>query len=101
MLNIAARVGGDEFVQVVTGVDNIEEAAKVAEDILDGFTNAGLHRFIGKYNVGLSIGVALCPHHTQNFHVLIKYADVAMYQAKRNGKNQYCVYWEGMEKGSC
>ncbi len=95
-LNIAARVGGDEFIQVVNGLDSAEKAAEVAEHLLEGFKTADLSRHIAKYNVGLSIGVALYPHDTENYHVLIKYADIAMYHAKHGGKNQYRIYIDEM-----
>jgi diguanylate cyclase (GGDEF)-like protein len=52
---------------------------------------------IQKYEVGLSIGVALYPKHSENFHVLIKYADIAMYKAKKGGKNNYALYTIGMD----
>lgn len=95
-LNIAARVGGDEFIQVVSGVDSPEGAAQVAGQLLSGFKAAHPSRYVEKYSVGLSIGVALYPHHSENYHVLIKYADIAMYHAKHAGKNQYRVYADEM-----
>lgn len=95
-LNIAARVGGDEFIQIVDGLDTEEKASEVARQLLEGFNTAELSRFIEKFNVGLSIGIALYPHHTSNYHVLIKYADIAMYHAKHGGKNQYRFYSDEM-----
>lgn len=91
-LNISARVGGDEFVQVVHGVNNIEQASALAQQLVDNFEIEDQDRYIQKYNVGLSIGVALYPYHSENYNVLIKYADIAMYKAKSNGKNQYFIY---------
>lgn len=96
MLNIAARVGGDEFVQVVNGVDSTAKAEEAALHILNEFKKAGLSRHIEKYNVGLSIGAALYPRDSENYHVLIKYADIAMYHAKHGGKNQCRVYSDEM-----
>lgn len=91
-LNIAARVGGDEFIQVVQGLDSMEKAEEAARQLLDAFRSANLSRYIEKYNVGLSIGVARYPYDTKDYHVLIKYADMAMYQAKRSGKDHYRLY---------
>ncbi|GHU94030.1 hypothetical protein FACS1894208_04430 [Clostridia bacterium] len=96
ILNVSARVGGDEFVQIVPGVGDETEAAIVAQKILDNFRTQAMDRFIEKYQVGLSIGVALFPYHSTNYNVLIKYADIAMYHAKRGGKNSYRVYNEDM-----
>ena len=96
ILNIAARVGGDEFVQVIRGVSTREEAERLAQSLLDGFVTQHTSRYVDKYGVGLSVGVALFPYHTPNFHVLIKYADIAMYAAKNAGKNQFCFYEDEM-----
>lgn len=99
-LNIAARIGGDEFVQVAFGISTIEEAGQYARRLLDGFTSTGIDRYIEKYAVGLSIGVAMYPYHSENYHTLIKYADVAMYYAKRAGKNGYRIYEDEMGRYS-
>ena len=96
-LNVTARIGGDEFIIVATKIETSEEAAAYAKDLLDNFRDAEISRYIDEYNVGLSIGVALFPYHTEDFNVLLKYADIAMYHAKRSGKNQYMVYHEGLE----
>ncbi|MDR1397884.1 MAG: GGDEF domain-containing protein [Desulfarculales bacterium] len=99
ILNISARVGGDEFLQVVPGVSTEEEAAAAARKVLDDFRSSHtFDRFIEKYNVGLSIGVSIFPYHSANYNVLIKYADIAMYQAKQSGKNSYRVYKDGMRE---
>ena len=97
-LNIAARVGGDEFIQVVGGVDTAEKAAEIAGRLLADFKSQHLDRYIEKYNVGLSVGVALYPYHSDNYHVIIKYADMAMYAAKHAGKNQFCVYTDELNQ---
>ena len=100
MLNIAARIGGDEFIQVIEGVRTEEEALSRAQVLLGGLASPNTSRYIEQYGVGLSIGIALYPNHTDNYHVLIKYADIAMYQAKRAGKNTCCIYRDGMEMRS-
>jgi len=97
ILNIAARVGGDEFIQVVSGVNTQEDAMDVAQGLLDEFDSQVTNRHAKKYEVGLSIGVSLFPYHSENYHVLIKYADIAMYHAKRSGKNCYRIYNDEMK----
>ena len=98
-LNVSARIGGDEFVQIVPGVRTEDEAQMVAKKVLDNFTSQTIDRYVQKYQVGLSIGIAMFPYHTENFNVLIKYADVAMYHAKRSGKSGYRLYDESMVMG--
>lgn len=97
-LNIAARVGGDEFIQVISGIGTEEEAVTVGEKLLNDFKAHTNERYIEKYNVGMSVGIALYPFHSENYHVLIKYADIAMYHAKRSGKNCFMVYDDEMEQ---
>jgi diguanylate cyclase (GGDEF)-like protein len=96
VLNFSARLGGDEFVQIVAGVRTIDEAQIVAKTVLDNFSSQTIDHYVEKYNVGLSIGVALYPYHTENYDVLIKYADMAMYHAKKNGKHAFCIYSDEM-----
>lgn len=97
-LNIAARVGGDEFIQVVHGAETEEKAGEIASRLLGNFKNQYLDRYIEKYAVGLSVGVALYPYHADNYHVIIKYADMAMYAAKQAGKNQYRIYSDALNR---
>ena len=97
-LNVSARIGGDEFVQIVPNVKTLDEAEFIAKKMLTNFGSQKLDRFIEKYQVGMSIGVALFPIHTENYNVLIKYADIAMYHAKKNGKNNYSIYNDTMSK---
>lgn len=91
-LNIAARVGGDEFVIVVPHVSSPEEAKSIADDILSGFAKENIDEHIRKFKVGMSIGIALYPSQAEDYNVLIKYADIAMYHAKNAGKNCYRLY---------
>jgi len=93
-LNVSARIGGDEFVQIIPGIGTEEEAQEVAKKLLENFSSQTVNRYVEKYHVGLSIGVALFPLHTDNYNVLIKYADFAMYHAKKRGKNSFHVYSE-------
>lgn len=98
MLNIAARIGGDEFIQVISDVESEQQAVEYAKQLLEGFHKQNTNRYVEKYDVSMSIGIALYPFHTDNFHVLIKYADIAMYCAKRAGKHQISIYTDEMSK---
>jgi diguanylate cyclase (GGDEF)-like protein len=100
ILNVSARIGGDEFLQVVPGISTETEAAIAAQKVLDNFHSQALDRFIEKYKVGLSIGVALFPYHSANYNVLIKYADIAMYHAKHGTKHSFCIYTDEMGQES-
>jgi len=91
-LNVSVRIGGDEFVQIVSGVNTEAEAQSYAKSLFDNFSSESIDQYIEKYKVGLSIGVALFPTHTENTRELIKFADIAMYYAKNSGKNTYRIY---------
>ena len=95
--NITARIGGDEFVIIRHNISSIADAEIAAAKLLSDFkTYMKDNHYVQTYHVGLSIGVALFPFHTEDAHVLIKYADIAMYNAKRSGKGNYCIYADGM-----
>jgi len=96
-LNVAARIGGDEFIMIAGGIDTKEKAAAFTTELFGAFANENIDRYIEKYSVGFSIGVALYPHHSEDFNVIIKYADIAMYHAKNSGKNAFMVYEEEMK----
>ena len=95
-INVSARVGGDEFVQIVHDIKTEEEAKEVTNHILSKFHSEILDPIIEKCDIGLSIGVALYPLHSTDYNVIIKYADDAMYQVKNSGKHGYCIYKFGM-----
>lgn len=95
-LNIAARLGGDEFVQIISGISTLEEAATAAHTLLEGFSGSVTDPVVARHNVGFSVGVALYPLHSEDYNELITFADIAMYVAKKSGKNQYRIYDSSM-----
>jgi diguanylate cyclase (GGDEF)-like protein len=86
-----ARVGGDEFIVVLTGEPGAAEAERAARCIqgalLAPFNEAG-YEFV----VTPSIGIALFPEHGSDAQELLKNADLAMYEAKASGRNQFRLY---------
>jgi diguanylate cyclase (GGDEF)-like protein len=90
---ITARIGGDEFIQVVPGVSTPEELEQIARNMLNNFqAEKELQQFIQGYGVGLSIGGSLFPLQTTSYNELVRLADIAMYSAKYGGKNNYVFY---------
>jgi diguanylate cyclase (GGDEF)-like protein len=79
------RIGGDEFIILVQGLNRLEDAESIAQSIL---TKCNKPYLLDKNscNVTLSIGLSLFPDHTEEPNQLLKYADKAMYDSKRNGK---------------
>jgi diguanylate cyclase (GGDEF)-like protein/PAS domain S-box-containing protein len=86
-----ARVGGDEFTIVLTGIHEEQAAARVAEKIIQCI---GAPFIFGEVScpLGVSIGVSLFPDQGEMADLLINKADQAMYSAKNKGRNTYCFY---------
>jgi diguanylate cyclase (GGDEF)-like protein/PAS domain S-box-containing protein len=83
-----ARVGGDEFVVLVSGVKTQQDVATVATKILTALSEplriAGL-----ELTTGSSIGISLFPRDGGTFDALVKTADAAMYRAKHHGRGTF------------
>ena len=86
-----ARLGGDEFTVLLTDLRNGADAAVVAQRIR-GVLSAPME--LGGYEVVVtpSIGIALFPGDARDAETLLRFADIAMYQAKRDGKNGWRFY---------
>ena len=82
-----ARIGGDEFVMVVEGGQDGEESA-LCERIIQALSGPISLDAI-TVQVGSSLGVAVYPRHAAGMDTLLQRADLAMYDAKRSGNNQY------------
>ena len=92
-----ARVGGDEFVILLGNLKSESQAVIVADKIIEKITQpfkAGTKTL----KLGASVGIALYPQHDTNMQVLIKYADSAMYHAKRQGGGRCAIYEPSMNK---
>lgn len=86
----AARVGGDEFLVILSGIESEHAAIAVAEKLVSLIAQPV--EFDGQsLQVGASIGIALFPQHGQTMESLRLLADAAMYQVKRTGKNGVCL----------
>jgi diguanylate cyclase (GGDEF)-like protein len=83
-----ARVGGDEFVIVVSAYEDTGQLIDIAHRILDmiavPFAVAG-----NEYYLGASIGISLFPEDGQDVATLMRNADSAMYHAKQRGRNNF------------
>jgi diguanylate cyclase (GGDEF)-like protein/PAS domain S-box-containing protein len=91
-----ARLGGDEFIVLLEDVDGERGAAMVADKLMALFERPAL---VAEYELFVtgSVGISLFPQDATDLNVLVRNADVAMYQAKARGRNGYQFYAPSME----
>jgi diguanylate cyclase (GGDEF)-like protein len=83
-----ARMGGDEFVIVIAGITDLEGVTEVARKIIDRMKQP-LRLSEREVPVSTSIGVALYPRDGEDGETLLKHADLALYDAKQQGRNRF------------
>lgn len=88
---LLARLAGDEFTMLLPGLGGREEAARIAGRALAALSEPfrSGERLV---EMGASIGVATCPDHGTDLTALMRAADIAMYQAKKNGRSRVCLF---------
>ena len=90
-MDTAARLGGDEFVVILTDIHNRENTERVAEKIIGELSEP--YEVAGKtLSISASIGARLYPSDQKAALDLLRTADEAMYQAKRDGKRRVKFY---------
>ena len=95
--DIVARLGGDEFAVLLTGIETPEDAAKVAEKLVQEIS-APLLIEGTEVRASPSIGVCMYPNDAQDVIGLIKNSDVAMYYAKAMGRCNYQFFTATLNK---
>ncbi len=91
-----ARLAGDQFSLVLTGVKTANAAGEVAQKILELFTSESISIGDNEIFVTLSIGISIYPVDGVNTATLLKNADAALHQAKDDGRNNFQYYAEQM-----
>jgi len=97
--SLVSRLGGDEFILLLTEIEEAQDVEKVAERIIDRMSapiNLDCHEIF----ITPSIGIALYPEHGYDTDTLLMNADMAMYKAKSDGKNTYKFYSSSMSEES-
>ncbi len=90
-----ARVGGDEFLLFLNEISSVHDVVNVVRRILRDMTRPYILTG-NEVFVTASIGIALCPSDGDDADTLIKHADIAMYEAKDIGRNNYQFYSDAM-----
>lgn len=87
--DILSRIGGDEFTLILSNVDGPEAVETVARKLLEVMRDP-VHLQDGEEAiVGISIGISIYPDDHDDLDLLVKYADRAMYRAKKRSGSQY------------
>ena len=94
-IDTVSRQGGDEFLMVLSDVDDLAAvstlAGQVQQRLAQPFALKGM-----QIVTSISIGISLFPGDGEDFDTLLKHADMAMYQAKSAGRNAYCFFDQRM-----
>jgi diguanylate cyclase (GGDEF)-like protein len=92
--DMVARLGGDEFVVIQTKATSVEAAEKLAKRLLSGAKQPV--SFNGHdLQIGASIGISLSMNSVLESDQIVKFADLALYESKRRGKNRYRIFGAG------
>jgi diguanylate cyclase (GGDEF)-like protein/PAS domain S-box-containing protein len=86
-----SRMGGDEFFLLLPEFTQVNDAVTIAQKIMDAFQEPFVFDD-HKLNITTSIGIALYPDDGEQVDILLINADIAMYQAKEKGRNNYQRY---------
>lgn len=90
--DLVARLGGDEFAVLLTGLENIDDASRIAAKLVEEISRPCTNLEGHDVEVGTSIGIAIFPRDGHDFPTLCQNADSAMYQAKRGGRGRYIFF---------
>jgi diguanylate cyclase (GGDEF)-like protein/PAS domain S-box-containing protein len=86
-----ARIGGDEFILLLTGITKLDELKKILERILIDISQP--YEINGEIlTISTSIGVTIFPSDNADPETLVRHADQAMYNAKQEGRNRFHIF---------
>lgn len=91
------RLSGDEFIIIINHIDSKKQAEEFASFLLANFQK-DFDSLGSNLHVSISIGISLCPDHSNELEQLLKYADIAMYHVKESGRKNYMVYDQTMNE---
>lgn len=97
--SFVGRLGGDEFAIIIQNIENYENLLDICDCLIRSFY---LPFTVEEYelNTSASIGISIYPLAGEDMKTLLKNADIAMYEAKHNGKNHYQIYEPSMDQNT-
>lgn len=90
------RLGGDEFVVVLSDISQPEDAARVANEIIEQMGMPWQLTNNCEVRIGASVGISLFPTHGGTPELLIQHADTALYLAKNEGRGRFKYFSENL-----
>ena len=95
--NLVARYGGDKFVVALHDYDDLDVIKAYCENLINLFTNP-FYLEGREFIISISIGIALYPSHGDSAEILLKKAELAMYESRSRCKNQFLIFNKVMEE---
>jgi diguanylate cyclase (GGDEF)-like protein len=93
-VDTVARLGGDEFTVLLTNIKHSEDAGRVAATIIAELARPFQLSLSDEVRIGTSVGISLYPQHGDTPEKLMDQADLALYQAKKNGRGCFAYFSE-------
>ncbi len=90
-----ARWGGDEFTLLFENIAQVDDIPVISQKILEVMSKPFMLEGQECY-ISASVGISVCPNDSEDPDILLKFADLAMYQAKEKGRNNYQYYSHDM-----
>ncbi len=89
-----ARIGGDEFSILLAGIETQEDITEIVRKILVSLRDTCV--IAGReFHITTSIGISIYPDDSDDINTLFRYADIALYRAKDQGRNTFAFYNPG------
>ncbi len=98
--DLIARLGGDEFALVLDNLKHVEDAGRIAEEMI-GALGAEYQLEGGvSVHVGASVGIVISPNHGKMAEELLQFADAALYRAKDEGRGTFRYYTDELTEAA-
>ncbi|MCQ4312687.1 EAL domain-containing protein [Pseudomonas stutzeri] len=95
--DLVARLGGDEFVMVMSRLQHNEDVEKLCLRVVEAISEPFLYEEKQIY-IGTSVGIAIAPTDATQANELLRCADIALYQAKADGRGTWRFYGNEMDR---
>lgn len=99
-VDTVCRLGGDEFILLLEDIEQAEDAALVANDIISALSEPWQLSQDSEVSIGVSIGISLYPEHGNEAEQLIQQADTALYHAKAKGRGCFKYFCEDITQAA-